>query len=283
MKICIDAGHGGRDPGAVNGARQEKNDALRMALALRDVMQSRGHTVAMTRTGDTWPTYAERVSLANGFGADVYVSLHRNSAATATATGLEVLYRTVTDKTATNNAASMQLAVELDRRAVIASGFRDRGAKVQNTNTYVLQHTKMPAVTVEAGFVSTAADNMQFDATFDALIAALADGLEAQFGKGTAVMQPEEDAAEGTVTVPAFFVNGGIVKLTTPYTTGTNAFWTQDRLIRHWAMVGQRDGIYGPKTAQGVKLFQAARKAEGRDIGAVDGIVGPKTAAILAE
>lgn len=177
----------------------------------------------------------------------------------------------------------MKLAAELDRRAVAATGYRDRGAKVQNTNTYVLQHTLMPAVTVEAGFVTNAQDNVQFDMTFDALIAALADGLEAQFGKGIPVMQPEEDAAEGAVSVPAFFANGGIVKLTTPYTTGTNVFWIQDRLIRHWAMVGQRDGIYGPKTAQGVKLFQAARAAEGRDIGAVDGIVGPKTAAILAE
>ena len=140
----------------------------------------------------------------------------------------------------------------------------------------------MPAVTVEAGFVTNSADNMQFDATFDSLIAALADGLEAQFGKGTAAIA-DEDASEGAVQVPAFFANGGVVKLTTPYTTGVNALWIQDRQIRHKCLIGQRDGIYGPKSAQGVKLFQAARAAEGRDIGAVDGIVGPKTAAILAE
>lgn len=87
MKICIGPGHGGRDPGAASGARKEKTDALRMGLALRDEMIRRGHTVGVTRNGDTYPSLTERVLPANGFGADVYVPLHRN-AASAWATGL---------------------------------------------------------------------------------------------------------------------------------------------------------------------------------------------------
>lgn len=151
MKICIDAGHGGKDSGAVGVTnRLEKHDTLRMALALRDEMVRRGHTVLMTRTGDVKPSYADRYGLANGAGADVYVSLHRNSADSSTATGVEVLYRTITDKSDANDRASATLAENLDKRIVAATGFRDRGAKIQNVNTAVLQKTKMPAVTVEA-------------------------------------------------------------------------------------------------------------------------------------
>lgn len=69
---------------------------------------------------------------------------------------------------------------------------------------YVLQHTLMPAVTVEAGFVTNTQDNAQFDMTFDAPIAALADGLEAQFG-------------EDMVSVPAYFAGGGIVRAAGTY------------------------------------------------------------------
>ena len=132
MKFYIDPGRGGRDPGAVNGAHPEKTDALCMGLALRDEMQRRGYTVAMTRIGDTCPSFSERANFANGSGADVYISLHRNSATAAAATCIEVLYRSQSDKTAANNTASMKLAVELDKRGVAAMSYRDRDAMVQH-------------------------------------------------------------------------------------------------------------------------------------------------------
>lgn len=68
MKIFIGPGHGERDPGAVSGARQEKNERAQGGTGASGEMIRRGHTVGITRNGDTYPSLAERVSLANGFG-----------------------------------------------------------------------------------------------------------------------------------------------------------------------------------------------------------------------
>ena len=285
MKICIDAGHGGKDPGACSGSRHEANDTLRMATALRSEMQKRGWQASMTRTGDTYPSLTDRSNQANREGADVFVSLHRNSAG-ADANGAETLYRTTSKKTAANNAKSKALAENVNRRMVAATGFRDRGAKVQNTNTAVLNNTLMPAVTVEAGFVSNAGDNATFDRKFDALISAIADGIVETFGGSAAA-----SSSSGTGSAAAKPQTPVSVPATMPYVftptckkgeSSARVKWVQTRLGKHGVTLTV-DGIFGSNTEAGVKKFQQARKNEGRDIGAVDGIVGPKTAAILAE
>ena len=281
MKICIDAGHGGNDSGAVGvGKRLEKSDALRMANALDAEMRARGWSTIMTRTTDKTLQLSDRTNLANSASADVFVALHRN-ASNGQGHGLEVLYRTAgTSKSNADNARSIVLAQNIDARCVAATGYRDRGAKAQNTNTYVLQKTKMPAVTVEAGFVDNAGDNATFDRTFDALITAIADGIEATYGTTTGTPTPPAPA-QPVKTLPYTFSD--------PYCregeTGERVLWVQTRLgpDHHNAKPGKLDGVFGPTTKGAVKRFQAARKNEGRDIGAVDGIVGPKTAAILAE
>lgn len=297
MKLTIDAGHGGSDPGAVGvNHRYEKTDALKMALALRDEMTRRGHTVTMTRTGDTYPSIRDRWQKANAAASDVFVSLHRNSAESATAQGLEVLYRSAGSvKSASNDARSRDLAQTMAQRLAAATGFRNRGAKAQNKNTSVLANTTMPAVTVEAGFVVNSDDNVRFDVTFPALIYAMADALEAEFGKVQAEPPTAADVpkpAAPTPSMPAFFQNGGVLKdKGAPYAYDANAFWAQGRLRRHHVDVVQ-DGKFGAKSAAGTRIFQKARISEGRDCGCPvgpdgiqipDGKIGRKTAAILAE
>lgn len=283
-RICIDAGHGGQDPGAIGvGGRRESADTLRMALALRDEMKKRGWDCVLTRDKDTYPSIQSRYKFANSAGADVFVSLHRNSAA-ADGHGLEVLYRTVTVKTSANDKKSKELAQNVNRRCVAAAGFRDRGAKQQNTNTAVLQYTTMPAVTVEAGFVSNnptngqESDNHRFDRTFNALISAIADGIEETMGK--AIPGSAAPAVKPQTTVLPY-------TFSSPYCRrgeqGERVRWVQSRLKKHNANPGSVDGIFGVKTETAVKAFQTARRREGRDIGSVDGIVGQKTAVILAE
>jgi N-acetylmuramoyl-L-alanine amidase len=202
MKICIDAGHGGKDSGAVGvNGRLEKEDNLRMARALESAMKGRGHTALMTRTGDTYPSLNERADAANDWGADVFVSLHRNSYSDPAANGGEVLYGT------TASAASIRLAEAIDANMNRAAGFRDRGAKRQGAT--VLQRTRMPAVTIEAGFVTSAPDNGKFDNGFDAMIKSFADSLESVFGKGSA----KPPAPEPAPANPLAYVTTGNARL----------------------------------------------------------------------
>jgi len=201
MKICIDAGHGGKDSGAAGASgRLEKADTLRMAAALQNEMLKRGHSVLMTRTGDTYPSLNERADMANAWGADVFISCHRNAYNDPEANGGEVLY----GKTASST--SIRLAELVNAGMNSAAGFKNRGAKRQGAT--VLQRTNMPAVTAEAGFVTNARDNDRFDNNLGAIIKSIADSLEAVFGKGNAAapQQPEKPEAAGPL---AYTTTGG--------------------------------------------------------------------------
>ena len=78
-KIVIDAGHGGTDPGAVYQGRQEKDDNLRLALAVGQILEDNGVDVVYTRTTDVYQTPFEKATIANESGADFFISFHRNS------------------------------------------------------------------------------------------------------------------------------------------------------------------------------------------------------------
>ena len=78
-KVIIDAGHGGSDPGAVFEGRQEKEDNLRLALALGRILEENGVDVVYTRTEDVYQSPAEKARIANDSGADYFISVHRNS------------------------------------------------------------------------------------------------------------------------------------------------------------------------------------------------------------
>lgn len=88
--VVIDAGHGGRDPGAINGeARlQEKDITLKTALAIRDRLVQAGRVrVALTREDDRFLILQERYGIARRLGADLFISIHCDSAGNPTATG----------------------------------------------------------------------------------------------------------------------------------------------------------------------------------------------------
>ena len=79
-KVIIDAGHGGEtDPGAVYQGRQEKDDNLRLALAVGEILSQNGVDVEYTRTTDVYQTPFEKAQIANASGADFFISFHRNS------------------------------------------------------------------------------------------------------------------------------------------------------------------------------------------------------------
>lgn len=81
--VVIDAGHGGRDPGAISpfGGRKEKQVTLDLARAIRDeLLRSRRVRVALTRDDDRYIVHAERYGIARRLGAELFISVHADAA-----------------------------------------------------------------------------------------------------------------------------------------------------------------------------------------------------------
>lgn len=168
-KIMIDAGHGGRDPGAVYNGRQEKDDVLALALAVGQILEDSGLDVEYTRTTDIYESPSEKAREANNAGADFFVSIHRNSFPRPNeVSGVETL---VYDRSGIKN----EMAENVNRR-LENIGFRNLGVK-ERPNLTVLRRTEMPAILVEAGFINSDIDNQLFDDNFQAIAQGIADGI----------------------------------------------------------------------------------------------------------
>ncbi|MBZ0135358.1 MAG: N-acetylmuramoyl-L-alanine amidase [Planctomycetes bacterium] len=152
LTICIDAGHGGTDPGGIANGVQEKHVVLPVALLLRDLCEDASATVIMTRVGDTYPELDQRVNVANKARCDLFVSIHANIAPdSGDVTGFEVFYRGGDD-------GGEKLSKAIVGRMDAATDSPNRGAKVDPRGLRVLEKTHMPAVLVELGFLSNAGE-----------------------------------------------------------------------------------------------------------------------------
>lgn len=160
MRIVIDPGHAGRnvDPGAVNRAMglQEADVALQVSRLIESQMVAAGHEVKLTRT--EWEQaetddLSFRSAMANEWGAELFVSIHCNSAASSSAAGYEVWTSpgdTQGDVLAT--CIYKQIAAEFPDRAGRAD-YSD-GDPDKESRFYVLVHTDAPACLVEMAFIS---------------------------------------------------------------------------------------------------------------------------------
>ena len=160
MKVVIDPGHAGRnvDPGAVNSATglQEADVALQVSRLIESQMVAAGHEVKLTRT--EWEQaetddLSFRSAMANEWGAELFVSIHCNSAASSSAAGYEVWTSpgdTQGDVLAT--CIYKQIAAEFPERAGRAD-YSD-GDPDKESRFYVLVHTDAPACLVEMAFIS---------------------------------------------------------------------------------------------------------------------------------
>lgn len=168
--IMIDAGHGGSDPGAINGSHKEKVYTLQIAKRLQTQLEKLGFRVIMTRTGDTYPTLQERAALCRKHKPDLYISIHCNSSTNKTPSGIET-YRAVpvggtetkgskvkTEKQSANefDANSSRLAYEIHKGVLSATGGTDRGTRHQAI--YVIGNASCPAVLVEVGYLSNSTE-----------------------------------------------------------------------------------------------------------------------------
>lgn len=168
-RIALDAGHGGSDPGAVYNGRQEKDDTLDLTLAVGDILKKNGIDVYYTRTTDEYETPFKKATDANNSGADLFVSIHRNSSENPNQySGVETLVYSDTGLKA-------EVARNINNQLEDA-GFKNLGVD-ERKNLVVLKRTKMPAVLVEAGFINNDKDNYLFDEEFDSIAQAIADGI----------------------------------------------------------------------------------------------------------
>ena len=167
--IMLDAGHGGRDPGAVYNGRQEKDDSLALTLAVGELLQERGVDVLYTRTTDVYESPYQKAMEANAAGADFFISIHRNSSPEAnTYSGVESL---VYNK----SGIKLEMAENINEQ-LEAVGFVNLGVK-ERPGLVVLRRTRMPAVLVEVGFINSDTDNMLFDNNFDDMALGIAEGI----------------------------------------------------------------------------------------------------------
>ena len=164
MRVVIDPGHAGRniDPGAVNGSTglQEADVALVISRQVASYLLNVGYEVKLTRTEweqEETDDLSYRTALANDWGADIFISLHCNSAANQSAEGYEVWTspgNTLGDKLATRIYG--QIAAEFPDRAG-RTDYSD-GDPDKESRFYVLVHTDAPACLVEMAFISNDAE-----------------------------------------------------------------------------------------------------------------------------
>lgn len=173
--VCIDAGHGGTDVGAVNKNRFEKDDNLKLAKLIEKYLQEHGIKTVMTRDNDINVSLRQRCRIANREEADIFVSIHRNSAID-TGNGVEIWTSSFKKKKDLNLANSIlkKLAeTEIQENRGVKSGT----AKGGFTDYYVLKNTQMPSCLVELGFISDDKDNELFDKNLEHYAKAIADGI----------------------------------------------------------------------------------------------------------
>ena len=169
ISIMLDAGHGGRDPGAVYNGRQEKDDTLALTLAIGEILQNNGIDVEYTRTTDVYESPYQKAMEANEAGVDYFISIHRNSFPTPnTVSGVESL---VYNKEGIKYQMAQNINAQLE-----TVGFVNLGVQAR-PNLVVLRRTQMPAVLVEVGFINSDVDNRLFDENFDDIAQAIADGI----------------------------------------------------------------------------------------------------------
>jgi N-acetylmuramoyl-L-alanine amidase len=176
VKVCVDAGHGGTDPGAIGTSPfrlEEKRFTLRVARLLEGELEARGHWVALTRRHDRTLSLEARAEFANRLGADLFVSVHANAAAVPSVHGIEAYH--FPGSGPGRQAAGTILAAML----AAFPTHRDRGVK--EANFAVLRLTTMTAVLVECEFL-TNPRQLEFladPASQHLLAVAIADGIEA--------------------------------------------------------------------------------------------------------
>ena len=218
--IVLDAGHGGDDPGAINGSLKDKNIVLSIAQKAGKELQGRGYKVYYTRSKDKFINLRDRTKYANDKAADLFISIHANAAPSktkaATMRGIETFFLSPARSERSKNAAALEnksdieemnyfskqtflnflnrekiiasnkLAIDVQREVLaraksVSSKASDGG--VREAPFWVLVGALMPAVLLEVGYITHPSEgNLINNSKYqDALANGLADGIDVYF------------------------------------------------------------------------------------------------------
>ena len=194
--ICLDPGHGGKDPGFRVGATEEQKHTLLLAEEVEQLLTQAGFKVTLTRTSDRFVDLPDRADLAWRNKADLFISLHYNATENSRSVqGSEVYCLTPAGASSTNarlgqgdsggcpgnktDSYNMLLAYHLQAALTRGLPVTDRG--VRRARFAVLRETRMPAALVEAGFLSHPAEGRRIlDPNYRRQVAkAIVQGLQA--------------------------------------------------------------------------------------------------------
>lgn len=177
VKIYIDPGHGGIDPGAVGNGIKEKDIVLKIAKKIQSILKNyEDVSVKLSRTGDTFPSLSKRADDANAWGADFFLSIHINAGG---GKGYEDFIHP--------NGGSATIAHQNTIHAEIikaVSYFKSNNRGKKRANYAVLRQTKMSALLTENGFIDnkTDANNLKKNSFLDDVAQGHVNGLVKAFG-----------------------------------------------------------------------------------------------------
>lgn len=150
-KIFIDAGHGGKDPGAVGNGLQEKDINLSVALKVGKILKRHNVKVIYSRTTDVFVELSNRASMANKVNADIFVSIHCNAAGNIHAKGVETF-------SYPNSSKGSALAKYI-QDSILQSKAYTTNRGIKTANFAVLRQSNMPSALVELAFITNAEDS----------------------------------------------------------------------------------------------------------------------------
>ncbi len=177
--IVIDAGHGGKDPGALSILGfKEKDINLSIALKLENALKQKGYNVIMTRSTDTYIDLYERPKIANNVKADLFISIHCNSTLLNSVNGLELLYCPATESSY-KTVDQYPFAKSIHDSIVSSTGINSRGIK-KRSDLVVLRLTNMPAVLIETAFLTNPDDAQKLiqDSFQQKVVQGIVNGVE---------------------------------------------------------------------------------------------------------
>ena len=155
--LVIDAGHGGKDAGALSRDKQiyEKNINLGIALQLKELLDQENIKVYYTRTDDTTVFLRPRATLANSVDSDYFISIHCNTSEVTYPNGTEVLYYDNNFK----NVSTKNLAELISEEIVKSTGLKARGILLKKMgDIFIMDKAEVPTILIETGYLSNTDD-----------------------------------------------------------------------------------------------------------------------------
>lgn len=234
-KWCLDAGHGGSDPGAIGSILKEKDVTLTIVKKIGKLLAQNEEQVIYTRQTDTFVELEERAQFANFNKADYFISIHNNAFKNSESNGTETYVYSKMDE------STFKLAESVQRELVKSIGRKDRGVKENNYK--VLVKTTMPAILIEVAFITNPEEQalLNSDSFLDKVAVSIVKGLLQHTKPG---VNPGKDltllVGKGQATTEQMIA---YLKQVNPSPKLPNC--TPEQLVEHFVNEGEQEGMRG--------------------------------------